>query len=322
MKIEQTISVIVPVYNVEKYLRKCVESIIEQTYPALEIILIDDGSQDDSPKICDELAVIDTRIKVIHQTNGGLSRARNAGIRASHGEWLVFVDSDDHVSARLCEAALESALKYDADITIFNLAKTYDGKVIPIVDDGMKSGILDKMEAMRALNVDSIGNYAWNKIYKRKLFDDIYFPDGRMLEDIGTTYRLFDKAERISYVKDVLYYYVQHRDSIMHKNSVQKVRDQFELRYDQYLFLKERYERASESAEEALVRSAITYCVYFSDLGDKDEGYCKAYKVIKAFKRYPPGSRLKVMILCRLLTGSQALFNIVSRAYIKSIHVS
>ncbi len=204
------ISVIVPVYKVENYLRKCIESIIGQTYKNLEIILVDDGSPDNCPQICDEFAKNDNRIKVIHKSNGGLSDARNAGIEIATGDYIGFVDSDDYISINMYEKLLKACEENNCEIAICGFFCINNGKII------RKSNICDTKKAISkeyALQMlveeASFGDYAWNKLYKRTLFDSNLnrYPVGRTMEDMATTYKLFDETKQIVLIEEPLYFY-------------------------------------------------------------------------------------------------------------------
>ncbi len=214
------ITVIVPIYKVEKYIRKCIDSILGQTYANLEIFLVDDGSPDNCGIICDEYAQRDERIIVIHKENGGLSSARNVAIDVAKGQYIMFVDSDDWVEPNFCEKSLEIALKMKVDIVAFGFENVFLDKKCDTkrVEKRFTKNarILDSSEAIRHLILrdDIILNFAWNKIYKRGLFEGIRYPQGFYFEDNAVTYKLINKA-RIIYVSDaVLYNYVIRKDSI------------------------------------------------------------------------------------------------------------
>lgn len=168
-----TISIVVPIYKVERYLEKCVDSIIDQDYRNLEIILVDDGSPDRCPQICDEYAQKDSRVKVIHKENGGLSDARNAGIKVATGEYIAFVDSDDYLTESHISTLLYTMKKYDADISACNYIKVYEDagiqKVEPKTD---KDLVMTNIEAMKDLFTlpNSSGVVTWNKLYRTSLF--------------------------------------------------------------------------------------------------------------------------------------------------------
>ena len=210
-----SISIIVPVYNVEPYLRRCVNSIINQTYKNLDIILVDDGSTDHSGEICDEYATKDNRIKVIHRENGGLSAARNTGLNIAKGEYVYFVDSDDYIERETCEIALSYAVNQQANIVCFGYREIFpSGQIINHSMDF--SGIIEKPEIIGKLVLEERGlrDFVWNKLFSRHLFDDIKFPEGRTFEDIFVMHRLFDCAYTIYIIPNILYNYNRRDGSI------------------------------------------------------------------------------------------------------------
>ncbi len=212
------ISVIVPVYNVEKYIKECLESIINQTYRNIEIILVDDGSTDNSGKICDEYAKIDSRIKVIHKENEGISKTRNIGIEKACGEYIQFADSDDYMEIDAIEKIYNIAKEYNADIVSFSHYILNNGKLIGDYNNTIKE--LNTSEAIKELLLDNkIRNYLWEKMWKRELFKEIRFPEGKKFEDIATTAFLFEKANKVVFYDYPEYYYRQREGSILHKTS-------------------------------------------------------------------------------------------------------
>ncbi len=221
---ESLISVIIPVYKVEEYLPKCLDTVLAQTYGNLEIILVDDGSPDNCGKICDEYAVKDSRIKVVHQNNTGLSGARNTGIDSSTGEYLMFVDSDDYIDEHMTEYLLVKSLEYDADITICgyydvygNDVREYSYPVMEFVTEGMHK--FDHLYDEYAIaNVA-----AWNKLYKRKVFESVRYPVGKINEDEFIICDLLYNADRVCYSLKPFYYYVRSRsDSITNTFNMKK----------------------------------------------------------------------------------------------------
>lgn len=206
MKKNDLVSVVVPVYNVEKYLRRCIDSIILQSYINLEIILVDDGSLDSSGNICDEYLKKDKRIKVIHQKNGGLSAARNTGIKKSIGKYICFIDSDDYVEKDYVKIMYDKIILDDSDIVICNYKRIYENKELLCN--------ADKFHTEYFLTPS-----AWNKFYKKNLFDDVKYIENKYYEDLGTTPILIMKSSKISYVSDYLYNYVQNNNSIMKKSN-------------------------------------------------------------------------------------------------------
>lgn len=217
------VSIIVPVYKVEKYLEKCVKSIQEQSYSDLEIILVDDGSPDCCGMLCDMYAKKDSRICVIHKENGGLSDARNAGIRKATGEYLLFVDSDDWIDKRLIEKIMQVAEKKKADIVMFDYVS---------VDEKMNVNNSFSMpfETEVVLSVKTEPRIickscsACNKMFRKEFWDkiDLSFPVGKHYEDLGTIPKVLGLANSVVYLKEALYYYVQREGSIMHGDDFKK----------------------------------------------------------------------------------------------------
>lgn len=209
------ISIIVPIYNVGRYLEQCLISILEQTYRNLEIILIDDGSTDTSGAICDSYQKNDDRIKVIHQKNGGLSRARNVGIKLAQGTYLAFVDSDDWIEKDYIEKMYEACKSKEADICVCNFEKVWHNKnkSIPI-----KAKVYDEnvMSIMFGQDCTAM-TVAWNKLYKKELWKEIVFTPGKIHEDESTTYKVFYKAKRIVVINEILYHYRMLETSITRK---------------------------------------------------------------------------------------------------------
>lgn len=218
---EILVSVVVPVYNVEPYLVRCLQSIAGQTYKNLQIILVDDGATDGSPKICDEFATLDARAEVIHKPNGGLSDARNAGIDISRGNYIVLVDSDDYLAPGYVETMLSAALKHGAKLVMCNFICVNDrGDEIDWQPGGgfhSLRGSVPSGDAMTALSDPVGGVYvvAWNKLYNRDLFSGLRYPIGKLHEDQFVIHHLLDKCDFIHCVPERLYYYVQREKSII-----------------------------------------------------------------------------------------------------------
>lgn len=239
------ISIVVPIYKVEKYLRRCIESLINQDYPDIEIILVDDGSPDNCGTICNEYAQKDTRIKVIHQQNGGLSAARNTGIDVARGEYLMFVDSDDWVEPDYCSTALNKAKDNNCDIVVFGYNNIYKDH-IDITQ--RKEKLFNSIDAIIELHGGQIESFAWNKIYKADLFKTgIRYPKGRLFEDIGTTYLLFHRANAIFLSCEVTYNYQKREDSILGKKMKAKdAIDWFDLEMERFQFMRQNYPDIAE----------------------------------------------------------------------------
>jgi len=221
---KNTVSVIIPVYNVEKYLQRCVNSVLNQTYTDLEIILVDDGATDSSGALCDFLATLDERVKVYHKENGGLSDARNYGIEKANGEYLTFIDSDDYVENDYVETLVGDMEKHGVDIAIGGHRVVYDTRNIEKTD-ACEQVVLDKKQALERMLYDTISIAAWSKLFRRAVLGDIRFPVGRLYEDTATTYKFVLRADKISYTSKAIYNYAIRTDSITRKEYSAKKND-------------------------------------------------------------------------------------------------
>ena len=235
----EKISIIVPIYNVEKYIRLCVDSIINQTYRNIEIILVDDGSPDECPKICDEYVGKDSRIRVIHKVNGGLSDARNAGMKIATGDWLGFVDSDDYIHPKMYEILLNNAKNTNSDLSVCNFDLVKESECCDFSLDGGVRLIEQPVREFLCNKVFSANS--WNKLYKRQLFDGIEFPVGLLYEDLATTYKIVDRAERVVLSDDKLYAYVQRGNSIMNNTRFLMKPDKVSIVQEMWCFFDRKY---------------------------------------------------------------------------------
>ena len=208
------ISIIVPVYNVEPYLRKCVDSILAQTYTNLEVILVDDGSPDNCGAICDEYAARDERVRVIHKENGGLSDARNAGLNIMNGSYVAFVDSDDWIEPEMYKRLMSIMHRYHADMAFGGVTDDCirEGQYVSVKtsDYGETPCAEDAIAAMRRYFYGSWA--AWDKLYRADLFRTIRYPVGEINEDEAIVLQLLDQCERVCYTNEVFYHYI-HRES-------------------------------------------------------------------------------------------------------------
>lgn len=270
---EELISIIVPIYNVEKYLKKCVNSILSQTYKNLEVILINDGSIDNCAKICDDFSKLDNRIVVIHKKNEGLAEARNIGLNIAKGKYIGFIDSDDYIEKDMFEKLYTNIIEYNADISICNIMEEKeDGEFIRSYIN-KDTGILqfNKIEALKNLIIDRIiTNHACNKLYKKALFNNIKYPYKRKMEDMATTYKLFDLANKVVVDSSIGYHYIQRENSIM-GNINRELIEHYELAVkekDEYLL--DKYPELKESIEIEKINSIKTlfYYAVFADLKD------------------------------------------------------
>lgn len=215
------VSVVVPIYKVEAYLKRCVDSIVAQTYKNLEIILVDDGSPDGCPRMCDDFAKSDSRIKVIHKKNGGLADARNAGLDIASGQYVAFIDSDDFIHTDYIEVLLDSMESKEADIAVAGFCKfTSENVVVKAINEGAGKNISLKEAILSYCSLNSTESATFisccNKLYKRELFDALRFPKGKLNEDAFVSYQLLANAQnRIVMVNEPLYYYYIRNDSIV-----------------------------------------------------------------------------------------------------------
>jgi glycosyltransferase involved in cell wall biosynthesis len=235
------ISVIVPIYNVESYLEECVNSLLKQSYLNLEIILVNDGATDNSPNICDFYQKQDERIHVIHKSNGGLSDARNKGIDASNGEYLIFVDSDDKVHIDFISTLYSTLISADAQLAICMLFPFKDSIEIPDITLNSQQIVYSKTEVFNSFyRYDLSPNFvvAWNKIYHKSLFKSLRYPLGKKHEDEFVIHHIYYQCKKIVLNYSKLYYYRQREGSIMTQQSEQGFFDILEMVDDRIDFAK------------------------------------------------------------------------------------
>lgn len=212
---DNTVSVIVPVYNVEKYLDRCIKSVIQQTYKNMEIILVDDGAKDKSGEMCDAWAAKDPRVTVFHQKNGGVSKARNTGINKATGEYLIFVDSDDVIAPDMVEHLIWLLESENADIAMCGLYHIFDESNISFESKDAEVNSFDRVSAIRELWYQtSFLPSVWGKVYKRDIFGELRFTEGILFEDVDLLHKLFWKSGKIVYQDVPLYGYVHRENSI------------------------------------------------------------------------------------------------------------
>ena len=210
----EKISVIVPVYNVEQYLERCVDSIINQTYTNLEIILVNDGSTDNSGKLCDELAKKDERIRVIHKENGGLSDARNRGIDEAESDLVGFIDSDDYIDSDMYEVLLKNLNNTDADLSMCALYDVYNNTPEAQVANKETWELSSEQAIKMVMEAKILSVTAVNKLYRKSLFSDLKFEVGKIAEDAFIMVKLLDKCKKIVATNEKKYYYVHRENSI------------------------------------------------------------------------------------------------------------
>lgn len=268
----EIISVIVPVYNVEKYVKKCIESIINQAYSNLEIIIIDDGSTDESGKICDEIKTYDSRIKVFHKKNGGLSSARNYGIKQAKGDYYVFVDSDDWIKSTMIDKLYSALIKNNAEMACC-------GRIIIDKDGTKKELCVDKNIAFTCKEIiektvfdEKIGVAAWGKIYHKSLFKDILFPEGEIHEDVAIIYKLFAKCNIIYAINSSEYYYRNNPDGISKQKYTRKYNVVLKHNLQNELFISEKYPEIKGLMRASTAKSCIEMLI---KIVKSENGYIK-----------------------------------------------
>lgn len=219
----EKISVIIPIYNVEKYLEKCVNSVLRQTYMDLEVILVDDGSPDNCPAICDELAGTDSRIRVIHQKNGGLSSARNTGTAAANGEFIFYLDSDDYLEDDALSTVMAVQKETGSDVVVGNYYYTYGDHEDQAVPYNGAVVQLSNSEAMEQLVTDKIQTFAWGKLIRREIAQKYEFPEGKLFEDHFWTHLVFAEAQKVTVIDKPLVHYIQRDESISYRYDLKRL---------------------------------------------------------------------------------------------------
>jgi len=257
------VSLIVPVYNVSNYLPRLMETVLSQTYKNLEIILIDDGSTDGSGMICDEYEAKDSRIKVIHKSNSGVSDARNAGIEYASGEYLVFADGDDSLACDYVEYLLNLCLENDSDMSCCAWTIDNNGKQLNCnyrkYEPGLYRGNKDAMRAM--LTTRLLSSSVWGKMFKRKVLDNVRFPEGsNYYEDDATMYRLVANADSVAIGGEAKYFYTLRDDSLIHRSFNENNLKMIEVFEKRCTFIEKEYPELSVYARSDILM-AVNHCI-------------------------------------------------------------
>lgn len=318
---EPLVSVIVPVYKVGKYLDKCVESIVGQTYKNLEIILVDDGSPDNCPAMCDKWAERDSRIKVIHKQNGGVSSARNAGIDAAQGEFIGFVDSDDWLEPDMYDCLVKNALEYNADISRCGYFVDWSDHTSYVGSTEKKKNLPDDVEARREMLATYHGTSAlWNKVYRASLFDSLRIDESmKITEDWYINYILLRRSQKVVYDDICKYHYVMHGNNATKSYSRSGNMDMLKT----ISFFEEQENGDAQTAGQlafGYTTTALTAMNHMISAGDIHcEEYKKAAKCVLKYKknifRGSGGMRLKLMLL--IISASPKLYAKVYGAALK-----
>lgn len=289
------LSIVVPVYNVEPYVKSCIESILDNKLDdKIEVIIVDDGSTDNSISRVKELIKDNKYFTVYKKSNGGLSSARNYGIQHAHGKWIWFIDSDDCISKYAISYLINNIVEYNnSDIFIFRYKMFSNDFEIEDIIPSQTVKKVNLPQAMKTLLNMEYASFAWNKIFKKNLFEDLEFPVGRNYEDMSIMYKIYEKANNITLLPGILYYYRQRQASISHNNSVKNLRDAAIAHYEMYKFMKLNFPNLSTQLEHNTVISIISYfhrlpkksidshneLVHFIKYGVKINDYNTRYKI-------------------------------------------
>lgn len=285
------ISIIVPVYKTGKYLEQCLQSLILQSYEKIEIILIDDGSPDDCPQLCDQWGKKDKRIRVIHGKNQGISAVRNLGIDLARGEWIMFVDSDDYCDRCFCEKMLTTAIEHNSDIVSCNFYYSWDNiqllrtghmSVKGTVTDFTNIQILQQRFMHESIDLLVV----WNKLFRKKLFfltnEKIRFPVGKLAEDVAITYKLYYYANRITIISTPLYYYRQHKGSLTTNFDRKYLLDNISCAKDFILWA----DHAANELRPLMEHACMCKLFYLAEICQKNLNIDREGTLIKEYKAF------------------------------------
>ena len=307
---EYKVSVIVPVYNVEVFLKRCVHSLQNQTYSNIEIILVNDGSTDNSAAICDMYAEEDDRIKVIHKSNGGLSDARNVGLEKATGKYISFVDSDDYVDSNFIMRLVSSCIRYNCKIGKIGMMPVFDDDGVNNIKDD--SSVDDKLytteEYLQEINRINSGFSVCNKIFEKELFNEIRFPKGKLHEDVAVIYKLVAKSGKIVDISENLYFYYHNPDSITKCKITSRRLDDFKFRLELFEFcMKNQWVLAAKRNAEVVYRMILEYQEKNSDEFQNYNEFMTKLKKIKRNLYWKMFFRLPISIKEKIYYGYQLL---------------
>lgn len=274
------VSVVVPIYEVEKYIHRCVDSIINQTYPNIEIILVDDGSPDNCGKVADQYATVDNRIKSVHKKNGGLSDARNFGMRYVIGEFTLFVDSDDWLELNIVEELVNTCLANEADVVQSAFYYAYDDYLLfdnRYYKKSENPEILDNFSLMSALVVNKkVKNFAWGKLFKTELIKDLPFKKGVLFEDVFWAHQVMHRVNKFALLHKPMYYYYQRDDSIVANYTIRNL-DMIKGLKERHCFIEKFYKDLINDSYKVIFEASIIHynLLLRNRRKDKDGSYRK-----------------------------------------------
>lgn len=308
------ISLVIPVYNVEKYLDKCMESVLAQTYDNFEVILVDDGSTDSSGKMCDGYAERDSRVTVYHKQNGGLSDARNFGVEHCNGDLVSFIDSDDYVTEDYLEYLWYLKSKYSVDIACTTAKRTIESAKIS-KDDSGREALLDSSEAIKRICYTSCG--ACGRLYKKQLLIDHPYPKGRLYEDLATTCKIIGSSPKVIFGEKTIYYWVQRQGGITHSGINKKQYDLFWSADEQLDYISENFPESESASRTRCIMASCDFVTRLFSYKSKDmkqhfkyaRDYTKKHlKYILKDKSTPRHVILSGLTICMGYTASRILW--------------
>ena len=253
INMEPVISIIVPVYKVEQYIHRCIDSILCQTFQDFELILVDDGSPDNCGAICDEYALLDNRIRVIHKENGGLSDARNVGIDNSRGKYIGFVDSDDYIAPDMYEVLYKNIIEYNADISMCGYYDCYENRIIQHSNDNSVYSYSQEEAIKIILDGKLFSVHAWTKLYKREIFANIRYPKGKICEDAYIIMDIMKTVNTAVFTPTPKYYYVHRSQSINTSKFSPRDFDRIDAHERNYEIIKNEYPNLKKLAHERCI---------------------------------------------------------------------
>ena len=315
---EPLISIIIPVYNVENYLGRCFQSVQKQTYKNLEIILIDDGSTDASGKLCDQYKLHDQRVKVIHQKNGGLSNARNSGLKIAKGEYITFLDSDDLFGSNdYLEELYKKIVDTKSDLAVCAIKELWPKKELDYGQNFQQETMDPEIALKHMLNEQGFNVSAYAKLYHKRLWKNVEFPDGKLHEDLGTTYKLFMKSKQIIYIPKIKYFYVRREGSIASSNFTPRKLDILDFTDEMCAEIDQKFKALKNVTNLRRIHARFSVlCQVSKRTHPKLEKELVAY--IKAHKNYilkNPEASLKDKVAIRTLLLSKKLFRLIWGIY-------
>lgn len=295
---DDLVSIIVPIYKVEKFISKCVNSIVKQTYKNIEILLIDDGSPDKCPEICDSIAEKDSRIKVIHNKNHGLSFTRNYGLEKANGKYICFVDGDDYIENDFVEVLLNLIKKYKTKLACVSFKEVDENEIYQNNNNSYQQSIDFKMSQEQAIKTlfekNKIKDYVWNKMYEKSLFENIKFPIDRAMEDLGIMYKIFTKTDFIAFSNQEKYFYVQRKGSILHSLNDQLYNDKFYLANERFYYIKKLYPQLEENFQFAF--QTCMECYPYLDKNNSRECETTIVVILQEYKKLIKSANWKLKV--------------------------